>query len=218
MLIPESKLRQDSWFYSHLGHHSSGGISRHPAWHLPQVFACYLFPTIDFPFLLQRLITEFEFFNNREDRWGESMMAFWGSLNICPLLHHMDLPYHMAGELLSISHFKIWGDIQKPHNGMAYLLVKVEEASEVEGYGVALMWISPHQARASTMEEPLEILSTCISCGSHQPYIFTQLYEGANHAPLPKDKHLGILPQGKVEGPCGQISQLEVCQLLSARP
>ena len=93
-------------------------------WHLPQVFACYLFPTIDFLFLLQRLMTEFEFFDNREDRWGESMRALLGSLNICPLLHHIDLPYHMAGELLSISHFKIWGDIQKPHDGMAYLLVK----------------------------------------------------------------------------------------------
>ena len=35
---------------------------------------------------------------------------------------------------------------------------------------------------------------------------------------LPKDKHLSILPQEKAESPCGQISQLEVCQLLSARP
>ena len=46
-------------------------------------------------------MTEFEFFNNREDRWGESMRALWGNLSICPLLDHMDLPYHMAGELLS---------------------------------------------------------------------------------------------------------------------
>ena len=145
------------------------------------------------------------------------MRALWGSLSICPLLHYVDLPYHTAGELLSISHFKIWGDVQKPHNGMAYLLVKVEDALEVKGYGVALMWISPHQAWASTMEEALEILSTCISCGSDRPYILTQLYEGTNHAPLPNDRHLGILPQGKVEGPCGQISQLKVHQLLSAR-
>ena len=44
---------------------------------------------------------------------------------------------------------------------MDYLLVKVEDASEVEGYGMALVWISPHQAWASTMVEALEILSTC---------------------------------------------------------
>ena len=50
-------------------------------------------------------------------------------------------------------------------------------------------------------------------------YVFVQLYKGSNHTPLPKDKHLGILPQGKVgESPHGQISQLEVCQLLSTGP
>ena len=161
-------------------------------------------------------MTEFEFFTNREERWSDSMRDLWGSLSICPLLDHMDLPYHMVGELLSISHLKVWGDTQKPQDGMAYLLVRVEDASEVEGYGIALVWISPHQAWASLMEEALEILSTCISSGPNWPYVLTQLYEGTNHVPLPMDKHLGILSQGKAESPCGQISQLEVCQLLSA--
>ena len=162
-------------------------------------------------------MTEFEFFTNREERWSDSMGALWGSLSICPLLDHMDLPYHTVGELLSISHLKVWGDTQKPHNSLAYLLVRVEDASEVNGYGIAIVWISPHQAQASTMEEALRIVSTCISSGPDWPYVLTQLYEGTNHAPLPKDKHLGVLPQGKVESPCGQISQLKVCQLLSAR-
>ena len=162
-------------------------------------------------------MTKFEFFANREERWGDSMRALWGNLSICPILDHMDLPYHMVGELLSISCLKVWGDTQKPWDGMAYILVKVEDASEVEGYGMALVWISPHQAWASTMAEALEILSTCTSSGPDWPYILTQLYEDTNHVPLPKDKHLGVLPQGKVESPCGKISQLEVCQLLSAR-
>ena len=161
------------------------------------------------------MMTEFEFFANREERWGDSMRALSGSLSICPLLDHMHLPYHMVGKLLSISHLKVWGDTQKSHNGTAYLLVRVEDASEAGGYGIALVWISPHQAQALTMEEALGILSTCISSGSDWPYVFTQLYKGANHVPLPKDKHLSVLPQGKAESPCGQISQLEVCQLLS---
>ena len=93
---------------------------------------------------------------------------------------------------------------------MAYLLVKVEDASEVEGYGMPLVWISPHQAWAFTMAEVLEILSTCTPSGPDWPYILIQLYEGTNHAPL------GIMSQ--VESPCGQIGQLEVCQLLSAGP
>ena len=37
--------------------------------------------------------------------------------------------------------------------------------------------------------------------------------------PLPKGKHLGILPQGKAEETsCGWISQLNICQLLSTGP
>ena len=164
------------------------------------------------------MMSEFEFFANKEERWGDSMKALWGNLSICPILHHLDLPYHTAGELLSISHLKVWGDTQKPWDGMAYLLVKVEDASEVEGYGMALVWISPHQAQASTMVEVLEILSTCAPSGPNWPYVLIQLYEGTNHVPLPKDKHLSILPQEKAEIPCGQISQLEVYQLLSARP
>ena len=164
------------------------------------------------------MMTKFAFFTNREERWGDSMRALWDNLSICPILDHADLLYHTVGELLSISCLKVWGDTQKPWDSMAYLLVKVEDASEVKGYSMALVWISPHQSRASMMVEVLEILSTCTSSGPDWPYVLTQLYEGTNHAPLPKDKHLSILPQGKAESLCGQISQLEVCQLLSARP
>ena len=102
---------------------------------------------------------------------------------------------------------------------MAYLIVHTEVDSDPESYGMALVQTSPHQAWVSTMEEALGTLSTCISNGPDWPYVFAQLYEGSNHTPLPKDKHLGVLPQGKVEeSPYGQISQLEVCQLLSAGP
>ena len=93
------------------------------------------------------------------------------------------------------------------------------DASGHESYGLALVWISPHQAQAFTMEEALGTLSGCISSGPNWLYVLVQLSEGSNHTPLCKDKYLGILPQGKAEeSPCGQISQLEVCQLLSAGP
>ena len=102
---------------------------------------------------------------------------------------------------------------------MAYLLVHTEGDSEANNYGMALVWTSPHQARVSIMEEALATLSACISSGPDWPYVLAQLYKGSNHTSLHKDKHLGILPWGKAEeSPHGQISQLEVCQLLSARP
>ena len=147
------------------------------------------------------------------------MRAIWGDLSICPCLDSLELPCHTLGELLSISHLKIWGDTQEPRNNMAYLLVCTEGGSEAKSYSMALVWISPHQAQVSTMEEALGTLSTCISSGPDWPYVFTQLYKGSNHTPLPKDKHLGVMTQGKAEeSPHGQISQLEVHQLLSTGP
>ena len=102
---------------------------------------------------------------------------------------------------------------------MAYLLVCTGDTLEAQNYSISLVWISPHQVWASTMEEAVRTLSAYISSGPDWPYALAQLYEGSSHTPLPRDKHLGILPQGKVEeSPYGQISQLKVCQLLSARP
>ena len=69
------------------------------------------------------------------------------------------------------------------------------------------------------MEEAVETLTACPSSGTDWPYALAQLYEGSCHVPLPKDKHLGILPQRKVEETsCGWISQLDVCKLISASP
>ena len=147
------------------------------------------------------------------------MRAIWGDLSICPHLDLLELPCHTLGEFQSISWLKIWGTTQESHNDMAYLLVCTEGDSEAESYSMALVWTSPHQAQVSMMEEELGTLSACISSGPDWPYVFTQLYKGSNHTPLPKDKHLGILPQGKAEeSPHGQISQLKVCQLLSTGP
>ena len=43
--------------------------------------------------------------------------------------------------------------------------------------------------------------------------------QNPHHAPLPKNKHLGVLLQGKAQETfCGQISQLKVHQLLAASP
>ena len=149
---------------------------------------------------------------------GNSMQVLWGSLGICPPLDHIGLPHHMAEELHSISCLKVWGDVQKLHQGMAYLLVWINDTSEARTYGVALVWISPLQARVSSMVKALEILSSLTSEGSDWPYIILQLYGGTNHMPLPRDKHICVLPQGKAESPSGQISQLKICWLLSARP
>ena len=163
-------------------------------------------------------MSEFEFFKERADRWGNSMKALWSSLEICPPSEHIDLPHHTAGELHSIGHLKVWGDTHKPHLGMVYLLVQVDDTSEAGNYGLAVVWISSCQARMDSMGEALESLSSLTSEGSDWPYILIQLYKGANHTPLPKDRHVCVLPQGEAGSPSGWISQLKIHQLLSNGP
>ena len=200
---------------------TSGSLS---AWgnltgHLPQVFASYLFIMSNFshPYRSSTM-SEFEFFKERADRWGDSMRTLWGSLGICPPTDHIGLPCHMAGELHSIGHLKVWSDAKKPHLSMAYLLVWVDDTSEAGNYGMAIVWIDSHQARMVLIGEALETLSSLTPKGSNWPYALIQSYEGTNHTPLPKDRHICVLPQGEVESPSGQISQLKVCQLLSTGP
>ena len=69
------------------------------------------------------------------------------------------------------------------------------------------------------MEEAVGKLTTWVSSGPDWPNALVQLHERTHHVSLPREGHLGILLQGGAEAtPCGQISQLEVCQLLISDP
>ena len=58
---------------------------------------------------------------------------------------------------------------------------------------------SQSSSGASTMEEVVGTLSAYISSRPDWPYALAQLYKSSSHTPLSKGKHLGILPQGKVD-------------------
>ena len=65
----------------------------------------------------------------------------------------------------------------------------------------------------------MEGLTAYTSSGVDWPYALAQLCEDPHHAPLPKNKSLGILFQGKAQETFGgQISQVEICQLLATGP
>ena len=73
------------------------------------------------------------------------------------------------------------------------------------------------------MGEALGFLSTLTSKGSDWPYILTQLYEGTNHTPLPKGKHLGIMPLRKGGEPMWADQPTQgppalICQAVSHLP
>ena len=65
------------------------------------------------------------------------------------------------------------------------------------------------------MEKAVRELTAWVSSGPDWPYALVQLHKDTCHAPLPKEGHLGILPQREAEmTACRRISQLEVHNLL----
>ena len=53
------------------------------------------------------------------------------------------------------------------------------------------------------MEEVVGKLTTWVSSGPNLPYTLVWLHEGTHHVQLPKEGHLGILSQKRVETtPC----------------
>ena len=65
------------------------------------------------------------------------------------------------------------------------------------------------------MEEVVRELTAWVSSGPNWHYALVQLNKDICHVPLPKERHLGILPlEGADMTACRRISQLEVHQLL----
>ena len=164
-------------------------------------------------------MAEYAFFAQKADMWGKDMAPLWRNPNICPELYQLKLLCYSQVEMSSLNGLKVWQEGQKPHHNITFLLVWVENTMGHRHYGVSIIWVDPSQVRAASMEEAVGKLIASTSSGTDWPYTLVWPDEGTHHTPLPKDGHLGILPQRGVEAtPCGQISQLEVPQLLAASP
>ena len=165
-------------------------------------------------------MVEYAFFLQKVDWWRKDMALLWGDISIfllhCigsnfPVIPRQNCPSWMALRL---------GEGQKLCHDITFLLVLAEEGvTGARNYGLLTVWVNPSQARVPSMEEVVGKLTACTFSGPNWPYVLLQLHEGTCNVPLPKEEHLGILPQRGAEAtPCGWISQLEVCQLLIASP
>ena len=172
-------------------------ISRCLTWCLPQVFACYLslINYIPLSFTGITLWQSMPFSYRKQTGGGKIWSLLWGDISICPPLHQFQLPCHSQAELSSLNGLKPWGEGQKLHHDIAFLLVLAEEeATGARNYGLSAIWVNPSQARVPSMEEVVGKLTACTFSGPNWPYTLVWLHEGTCHAPLPWEGHLGILP------------------------
>ena len=210
-------LKQHLWFYSHPGHCSLGGNPLMPCLASPPVIP--LLPILNQPhhpsFHRYYMMTDYAFFSQGSDRWKE-LTSMWGCHPICPQLQQFHIASITQSEISSLTNLKAWGEKQKVHSDIAFLLILAkEDATGDRKYGLSTIWVNPHQARVHSMEEAVGELTVWVSSRPDWPYTLVWLNEDTCHAPLPREGHLGILPQGGTNmTACSKISQLEVCQLL----
>ena len=167
-------------------------------------------------FYRHQRMTHYAFFSQGSHRWGKVLALLWGHLTICPPLQQFYISSITQSELSSLTSLKAWGEKHKVHHDITFLLVLAEEeATGDRRYGLLTIWVNPCQARVCSMEEAVRELTAWVSSGPNWPYALVQLNKDTHHALLPKEGHLGILPQGGADmTACGRISQLEVHQLL----
>ena len=106
---------------------------------------------------------------------------------MCPLLNQ----FHMASitylELSSLTSLRVWGDVEKFHSNIAYLLVSAKDGVMSDKvYGLSTVWVNPYQARVSTVEEAVKQLTALVSSGPNWLYALVQLNRDTCHVPLPR--------------------------------
>ena len=79
-------------------------------------------------------MAEYAFFLQKADQWRKEMALLWGDISICPPLHQFQPLCHSQA---SLNGLKAWGEGQKLHHDITFLLVLVEE--EVTGARMGAM-------------------------------------------------------------------------------
>ena len=68
---------------------------------------------------------------------------------------------------------------------MAFLLIAPRKTIEGEmSFRLAMVWVYPHQAQLSSLDEAAKILTLLINLGNNWAYAFVLLNEDAQHVPL----------------------------------
>ena len=75
-------------------------------------------------------------------------------------------------ELVSLTCLKAWGNTDKFHSDIVFLLVLPKEGVVEERiYSLTMMWVHPFQARAPTIEEVIKQLTQLPPSGPNWPYV-----------------------------------------------
>ena len=148
--------------------------------------------------------------------WNPNSSATWGSLDFCLPVQQFHVPIIRQTQLTTLSQTGAWGNVEKPRQDMAFLLIAPSLANGCERiFGLTALWVYPHQACLASLVEAAQSLVLLSDKGSDWPYAFVWLNDTVLHIPLSSKRHLGVLMEGKPQrNPCGLLHQLQAWRLL----
>ena len=133
-------------------------------------------------------MSDYVFFSKDPDHWGGLYQSLWGCHDICLLLEQFHIVCITQKELVSLTHLKVWGNVDKFCSDIAFLLILPREGTvEETTYGLTMVWVHPYQVRVSTREEAMRQLDQLTSSGPNWPYTLVQLNKDTYHMPLPTE-------------------------------
>ena len=78
-------------------------------------------------------------------------------------------------------------------------------------FGLVMVWMHPHQAHLSSLDEVARKLSLLIDLANNWAYTFVWLNEDAQHVTLSTKGHISAMINGVPNrSACGHLHQLEV--------
>ena len=187
-------------------------------WCLPQVFVCH--PLSTNCILSLQIQRDGQLCLLFPGLWlvGEGLLITLGTSGHLSTAASIPFDLHNSIRALLSLQPKGLGDTEKFCSDISFLLISTEEEAIGDRiYGLSTVWVNPYQARIPTVEEAVVELTTLASSGPDWSYTLVQFNGDTYHAPLPREGHLGTLPEGGTKSIAyRRISQLEVCQLLSS--
>ena len=123
------------------------------------------------------------------------------------------------GQLTALSQVGAWGDMDKPHQDMAFLLIVPSLAIRCKWvFGLTAMWMHPCQVCLPTLVDVAQKLLLLADKGAYWPYTYIRMNDAIAHT-LPSSKgHIDIMTSDlPSQNACGCLHQLCVWQQLQCR-
>ena len=124
-----------------------------------------------------------------------------------------------AGITATLSQMMAWGDVEKPWQDMAFLLIMLGITTWYKRlFSFVAVWVHPCQAHYTTLADVAHKLVLLMDSSTDWVHAFVQLNEVLSHAPLSSIGHISTMTDGAPSTDAhGQLQQPQMHKLLQCK-